>query len=541
MTTLETAPSSTRVASLRWLTVLLAVATLAVILAAVYLTHDYYEDNSYNVGVIKFTAADGHGLALISELTALFFQKISVVHPEDWHRGLSLLLAAKLYRLVPSDEALRTLHLGYVALFAAVLYAVTRRCVAEIDDPRNRRPALLVAITLATFTVTPIALLGMARFAVDDVPGSAFALLAATLLIWRSSPSMAAIAAAGLALGVAVWMKDLFLLWVPLAVVLLILVQRLVGRLTWARIAVQAVVLAGVATVVVVPKLVWNLYESGSLLPAASQIHNRVFNFGYERHLDPHTPFYLSSDDSYRSILGVAGSLISAVKSLIFRDTHEIGVLLLDNKFLCLVALACLLIRAASWPGLQHFHGRALLAGLVFFVPIELFVAVGGGEIQQYRYSVAPIALLYVACFPLVVLATFPGVGSARFARAFWWVPLLLLFDPDVARLLKDNPPVPPEGVALLATQPVPPGRTALLDVKRAMYLYSVQPQPLTGIIPDVFLAVPPADAARWLADSGVAYALLRADEEPLAARLRDIGFRDVATRGQEVLLAAPR
>src|ERR1700693_5612011 len=88
--------------SARLLSCVMYFSLILVLTAAVFLSQDSYPDQTYNIGVIKFTAAHGGGFYLLTSLSAVFFEKNSIVRSEDWHRGLSLLIATGAYRILPA-------------------------------------------------------------------------------------------------------------------------------------------------------------------------------------------------------------------------------------------------------------------------------------------------------------------------------------------------------------------------------------------------------------------------------------------------------
>jgi hypothetical protein len=510
---------------------------ILVVIACVYLSQDYYEDHRYNIGVIKFTAKSTHGLGLLTSLTALFFEKYSIIHSEDWHRGLSILMAAEAYRLVPSDITLRTIHLLYVVVFGVSLYIIVKRCISEMERKAGVDYPLLPIVTILTFAATPIAVKAMARYALDDLPANMFGLIAIGVLVWRQAPSVKSIILSGVLLGFAVWMKDLFLLWIPIMALLLCIVLGIGAKQGILTIASKAIILLAAAGLVVATKICWNIYDYGALLPEASQIHNRLYNFGHYTHLDPHYPFYLFSDDRYKSTIGASGGYLLAIKSLLLRDLPELVVLVRSSKYLCIVALGCILVPGSAWPDLSRFQGRIILAALLHFLLLAMFLLFGGGEIQQYRYLIAPIGLLYGACFPLLIVHTFPIARTSRLGPIFYMTPLLLLLETGTARLFLGSPPLAATTATAISELKIDTSRTMMFDVQRAMYYYSFVPQPLIGITMAIFLDLPAADAARWVKDFNIGYAVLPQNDAPVAARLRSFGFRETNLPNDEILM----
>jgi len=537
--------------SLQWVvTVALPLALL--VLLALFVVHQcllepsHFEDDRYNLGVVRHGLLPEARHLLETSLVHYQFEVYPLPRPEDWHRTTSLALLALWARLVgPGEAALRTPHLAWVVVWLALAVALLRR-VERGDGDRGAPFRLWPAVALvAVLAVSPWGQVVLRRAFLDDVPAGACA-LAAVLVLVRRGVTVRAAAVAGVLLGLAFTLKDMYLLWGPLGVVVL-------AVLWWGgptRVPTRSLTLAVVSFAVAfaVPagsKLLWSWAETGAFFPNPSPHYWRSLYYG-QPPVDGHYPFHLFDDDTYRSRLELAGGPLEVVVKTVQGPVRQLASAHDALLFAWVWLVPALVAARRGWSEAQH---RVLAVTLVGVGGYSAVFAVGFGEASHLRYWLLPVTLavaLGVAGAARLVRGAFVFPADARrlalgAATALLFVAVLAsrLVAVGAVRLTPEVPPHSEAAMDAVATRLESPG-AAMLELWGGMYFWSLHPECRVVSFPVHHLAsLGPREVSRLVRTYDIRLALLR---EPAAAEaLRRAGFSPLArTPLGEVVLAAP-
>lgn len=539
-------------------TIRVVLPLVALALVALFVVHQcllersHFEDDRYNLGVVRHGLLPEARHLLETSLVHYQFEVYPLPRPEDWHRTTSLLLVALWARVVgPGETLLRLPHLAWVFCWLTLGVALLRRLESGDGDggpPHGSRwwgwPALALPAVLA---LSPWGQVVLRRAFVDDVPAGACALVAVLVLV-GSGVTVRAASASGALLGLAFTLKDMYLVWGPLGVVVLLLLSRDGPTRVPTRTLALAVV--GFAVAFAVPvgaKLLWSRAETGAFLPNPSPHYWRALYYG-QPPVDGHYPFHLFDDDSYRSRLELAGGTLEVIAKTVRGPVRQL-VSAHDTLLFAWIWLVPALIAARQgWSVVRH---RLLVVLLAAVGGYSAAFAAGYGEAIHLRYWLLP-----------VTLAVALGVdGSARLARS------ALERGHDVRRLMlggavalvflavlasrlvavgavKLTPDVPPHSeVAMDMVAARLDSRSAvLLELWGGMDYWSLHPGSRVVAFPVHHLAaLRPHEVRRLVETYDVRLTLL---SEPAAIEaVRRAGFETVArtSLGEELLAAPPR
>jgi len=259
-------------------TAALVLASIAIVALTTYLTlfaPDDFTDNLYNLGVIRRSALPSSTHLLETSYSHWYFETEPMARAEDWHRSLPLLIDAFVARhWTAGQTALRIPHLLWVlALWATCL--LTLQLVRAGRGPRSQHRSVeggqwrtrAVPVLLITLLVTsaPFPEVLNAAF-LDDLPAAVLVLVSFNLIV--SSETWWGPAAAGAALGLAFWSKDMALIWIAAAPLLLIVAHRAEGRGRRLLPEGQRLVLLLLPCLLIGGgKIVWNYQDLGRALP----------------------------------------------------------------------------------------------------------------------------------------------------------------------------------------------------------------------------------------------------------------------------------
>ena len=128
----------------------LVLAGLAAYIAGMALFFpDFFEDNRYNLGVVRRSVLPQARSFLESSCITIHFQKLPIPRVEDWHRGLSMILLVLFARAVGpgSETLLRVPHLVWLGAWIALALLIFRRLQArgELNPDEDRLKAELHA------------------------------------------------------------------------------------------------------------------------------------------------------------------------------------------------------------------------------------------------------------------------------------------------------------------------------------------------------------------------------------------------------------
>lgn len=533
-------------------TIRVALPLVALALVALFVVHhcllepSHFEDDRYNLGVVRHGLLPEAGRLLETSLVHYQFEVYPLPRAEDWHRTTSLALLALWARVVgPGEALLRLPHLAWVVCWL-VLAVVLLRYLELGDGVSSRRLWPAVAL-VAVLALSPWGQVVLRRAFLDDVPAGACALVAVLALV-RRGVTVRAATVSGALLGLAFTLKDMYLVWGPLGVVVLLLLSREGPTRLPTRTLALAVV--GFAVAFVVPvgmKLLWSRVETGAFLPNPSPHYWRALYYG-QPPVDGHYPFHLFDDDTYRSRLELAGGPLEVVAKTVRGPVWQL-VQAHDALLFAWVWLVPALVAARrGWSGAQH---RLLLVTLVAVGGYSAAFGAGFGEAIHLRYWLLP-----------VTLAVALGVaGAARLARsvleqgrdvrrltlggAVALVFLAALATRLVAvgsvRLTPDVPPHSEVATDLVAAR-LDSRSAVLFELWGGMDYWSLHPGSRVVAFPVHHLAaLRPHEVKRLVETYDVRLTLL---SEPAAIEaVRRAGFETVARTsiGEELLAAPPR
>ncbi|HEY7066429.1 MAG TPA: hypothetical protein VII06_33460 [Chloroflexota bacterium] len=517
----------------------------------------YFEDDRYNLGVVRRSALPTSQHLLETSLVGMFFEPYPVPRAEDWHIGLPIVLLVGWTKLVgPTPEwVLRLPHLIWVSLWfflAALLLQTLRRPVrlpAASDGGGERVTFAWLALAVGcALALTPWAHFLLSHAFVEDVP-AAVAVLVLLLLLARSRTyGLKTALAAGALAGLAFVMKDLYIVWGPIGLLLTVALVGQTARGPRPRLlrllGLAAVLFVAAYLVVVLPKSIWRWHEVGG--PLENPVRYWLSSvFFYHSQIDPaHHPFFLYDDDSYRSVLTLAGGLepaLAALKRPVLLTLLSLQWLAPAWLWLIPFALWRRLLRHWSQPHLVLYTALALtIAAYCAFFMSGLAWA---GELRSWIVPVTLAVALGIQATAELVTRGPRGGGGWRRGDLQWVAPLLfviLLCYVQPATILDwdraDAPPIDASTADRLATQ-LPPAGAALLDIKDGINFWSEHPWArVVAFSSDHLVRLSPPLAQRLVDTYDVQAALLR--DRRLSQPLEAIGFVVVYEDDRWVLLA---
>jgi hypothetical protein len=299
---------------------ILALAIVTYVAYAVFLVPAYFEDNSYNLGVIRHSASAPSPFVLETSCVHLFFEKYPNVRPEDWHRGLSILLTSWWARLIgPNREIpLRLPHfLAVLSWLIASSYlfhvCAVRKSLAAKYSSRGVMSCHILLWWSLVFN--PLGLGVLSRAFLDDVPAASWVLVGLCLYV-RNHWSIRSSVMVGAFFGIALWTKDLYYLWAPLGFVLIAARGVLSGLPVFTRKSLAPICwYATTITVFFGLKLFFTWSQFGD--PLYNPI--RFWLIGYAFGTEPygtHYPYVLVHGVDFKSRIAVAGGFLRAVLNL---------------------------------------------------------------------------------------------------------------------------------------------------------------------------------------------------------------------------------
>lgn len=360
---------------------------------------DDFMDSRYNLGVARRSALPTAQYLLETSLTHLHFEPYPNPRPEDWHRGLSVLVAAFWARVAGASESLMRLpHLVYAGAWLLLVVSFASRLNGQ---PRRRQWGVVGVVLALLLLYEPIWGV-MTRAFLDDLPAAALTLGAIAVLL--EGRTYRHVAAVGVLLGLASFTKDFYLLWGPLGVVMLMALVIENGERLWSRsTALKVALYCAAFGAVLIPRLLWSSLDLGS--PLANPIQHWIvaLNFGNgEVRLE--YPYFLFNDERYLSRLAMAGSTEQLLSNWATRPVRGVTFAVLAlGVFWIPLLLARVINRRVRLSPLARQMALILLLSAGAYMG---FLAAGFGEALQLRYWLVPVTLtLLLLCHELRLLA----------------------------------------------------------------------------------------------------------------------------------------
>jgi hypothetical protein len=525
--------------------VLASVLVSLLVVLVVFRCSDYFEDDMYNIGVIRRSALGADGPFLSTSLVSNYFQQYRLPRPEDWHRSLSLILATIAVKWV-GIYVIKALHTLYVLCLGLMVVVIVRNAVAE--RPLRRSGPLagswLGLVVAAVVAFNPAGLLLLSRSAMDDVPAACLVMAAILILLRRERPAALDLVIAGQFIGLAIWAKDLYILWGLIGPLVLLVNGFHKGgwpvRTTWAR----AVGLGLSAIPLLFAKLIWNRSDLGIWLPDLALTENRLIMYGMFSNISSHYPYYLFGDSRFMSTETVAGGTLPALKALVFRQLLSLRLLIVSCLPLLPPIVVALFVSRRFLSERPYFARLANAAGVSWAVYTVFFLS-GAGTADQMRYWLVPVILAtglgcVFAVEKLRDTAKGMTVGRVALVATLYF---LGVFQFPMAYTDLRRPPLIDEGVVAwlhdAANQPATGGAVALIG-KRAMYYYAQTGDRVMTLWPPVATDLNAADRSRWLQNFGVTWALMTDQEQQTTESLKEIGFVPVKQASGVTILHRP-
>ncbi|MBI3977519.1 MAG: hypothetical protein HY331_04960 [Chloroflexi bacterium] len=527
------------------LPLLLLAALLTLVVYTALLQPAFFEDDRYNLGVVRRSVLPEARSFLETSIVHVFFEPYPMPRPEDWHRGLSIVLLVLWARAVGSgnEMLLRVPHLIWIGLWLLLALCLCRL----LDPPTQQRTARTMrwqATALLGFLVlTPWSQPIFRRAFLDDVPAAVCVLLMLLLLARASSYRLSLAALAGVLGGIAFFMKDFYILWGPLGAFLV--AAGPVGESSSFQLKSslsRAVVFALAFTLAAVPKPAWSYIDLGATTGNLSQYSIAANYFGTPP-VDEHYPFFLHGDGSYRSRIDLAGGVLPALGKVLRSPSSDLRRALGDLSFawLWLVPIALPSSRVVHWSGA---HCRLSLTLLVSALAYSSFFWLGMGEATQMRYWIVPVTLAAVLAvnqvFGLLAAppwqASRPRIVLGVLALVFFLVFFHLRPAELILNLRGELPQPVSDAVAQRLSAELPGDQAVLIETARSFYYWSLHPEDRVVALPAKQLVRLGDEAVERLFDTyRVGYALY-SDGEAIA-RLKTRGFAEIDRVGDQALL----
>lgn len=380
----------------------LAVVSYLVIIHIIYLAlcaNYVHTDNMYNLALVRHSASGNFLPVLETSYLHWYFEAYQQVRAEDWHRSASLVLLTLLGRISGTEHTiiLRIPHLLWMLALFATAYRIFRVIQSSNDDypVRSSWTGTWFSALLLVFIIL-MSRAGISVFAaafMDDIPAAVCTLLGFGFLLRKQFRYVDA-AKVGICFGLAFWMKDFYLLWGPLGLVLIGVSAFFFGQRPSLR---RFVGLAGLYCAVLLatycPKLIWNYVELGQIIPNAASL--ALHGLQIKELPDGEHFFYFLSD----KISIEQGSLFSSDFSGLVARVQEGWTLTTEAMktlhwtwvWLGLAVMAITL--TGKWR--KSAECLAVLLALVV-VTYCCFFSLGLGEPIQLRYWLVPISLASV-------------------------------------------------------------------------------------------------------------------------------------------------
>lgn len=382
-------------------------ATLAILLGAICASailfgRDSFPDQRYNLGVARRSALPVAQYPLETSMTFMHYEFFPSPRPEDWHRGLSVLALSWWARWFGQHELLmRIPHLAYAAAWVVVFIHLYARLIR----PTRQTWWIVLAGFFGCLILFEPLWRVLTRSYLDDLPAALLALTGIACVLSRRTYRN--VAAAGALMGLASFAKDFYLLWGPIAVLLVVgLIAHHGERAISVRTALKVALFSTVFFVTLTPRLLWSKAELGDYLANPIRHWVTIFNFGLplgnERltlntpsdRLDTRLeyPFFLYDDQSYQSRIAVAGSIERMLSNWGHRPVNFMVIIFIT---LGIVASPLFMLRLTNRQ--RPMLPAAREVALVFLISVGAYMAffvVGLGEALQLRYWIVPITLL---------------------------------------------------------------------------------------------------------------------------------------------------
>lgn len=420
------------------------------------ITKDYFEDDAYNQAVLRHSALPTATHWLETSCATSFFEVKSIPHPEDWHRGLSMFIAAGWLKMLGGRQSMleHVPHVLWVAAWLGLVVALVTVTSRTLARDRGSFPprygldlfwASVAAITILCFNPWGFKIINHAFL--DDVP-AAVCVLTGVLLLFRGdstirSQRMAKGAAAGFGVlcGLGFWMKDFYLLWGPTGAVFLLVVLAAQQRdkesqedasnstskgndlpvrdkfripwtevlLPWgARLGLYCLGFAGAMAA----KMTWSYFDLGGAMENPAK-YGAGCHFCASRPIDENFPFFLYGSKAYLSKTAMAGSLSNVFSQAATRAGCYCYMALCQLRpwwLLLLPSLGLIYGRRAT----LSWRGRALLLLVMLTWAIYCaFFLLALGIAFELRYWIVPVTLtvvLAVSC----LLDAYRGWNESR-------------------------------------------------------------------------------------------------------------------------------
>ena len=186
-----------------------------------------FPDNLYNLGVIRHSAGPTAHHFIETSCVHMFFEAYPIPRPEDWHRGLYMIVCVLWAKVVGPDHltAMRVPHLLGVVSWLVLTAAMVRTISKAWLRPGDKVPGL----DTNWACLAAVALVGLDKWSClacirawhDACARRCVHSGALVLLLSEKTPSWRTASMVALLCGLAFWIKDFYLLWGPMGAVCL--------------------------------------------------------------------------------------------------------------------------------------------------------------------------------------------------------------------------------------------------------------------------------------------------------------------------------
>ena len=295
------------------------------------------------------SALPGAQHLLETSLNHLYYEALPTVRPEDWHRGLPILLLSFWARRFAGSEIwMRVPHLLWVAA-----WLIVQALLLRLAAPKASLEWMLIGCLSFLLTTEGRSRVFQRAF-LDDVPAAVFA-LAGVYVFARDGVTRRSAVLLGILWGLAAFCKDALLLSGAIGVVLLAFGQWSGERHTEPlRFPAAVGLFCAAFALTLLPRFLWGFVDYGTFLQNPIRHWLVAHYFGKTYPYPEHFPYFLTGDTKYLSRLQMAGGLRKALLLILIGPMRETFFVLLSF--------------VAVWAGLRRdvdpiaLRGRAVAA-----------------------------------------------------------------------------------------------------------------------------------------------------------------------------------
>ena len=349
-----------------------------------------HTDNLYNKGVVLRSANSSSHLLETSYLH-WFFYDTPIVHAEDWHRSLSLIVQRFFAERFPYNQEwfIRIPHFLWTILWLGSAISIYIEINRELFYSQ-KIPFLLgsiLVVSLLVFNNWSLAILSAAFL--DDVLGTIFVLLGIFFILRKADSNKTALA--GLFFGMAYLAKDFNLIWGGIGFLLILVTEKLYSpERSLSTIFGNATLYLFLLIAVYTPKFLWNWHDFGVPLfsPARTALNARLL----PNLIDGEHYFFVSKRMQVPgyfhavNLVGCFSILLDGLKALFQLFKYQILSFMI---FPIGIFFSHFQEKNKKKDLLLNFIWIGLISYFLFFV-LRL------GEATQTRYWLAPLSLIAI-------------------------------------------------------------------------------------------------------------------------------------------------